>query len=240
MEDFIQANKLMLLGKLTASLVHEIRNPLSAIKLNLDYMKMAQDDLPSDIQEIVTESLEAFEQVNFLIEDVLDFTRRPTSKIHQVSIDAVTNRCLKIVSISARNKGINITKEFENNIPELSLNKNKLLQIFLNLMSNAIEASSDKSKIIVRCYRKKTSGSENVIWEVQDFGTGIKPEDKEKILLGYYTTKSKGHGIGLGVCKMIADELNSEMYFDSEIGKGTTFAVKFKLNSNIANNQARF
>ena len=75
MKDFVQENKLILLGKLTAGLVHEIRNPLSAIKLNLDYMKMAQDDLPIDIKEIVTDTLDAFEQVNFLIEDVLDFTR---------------------------------------------------------------------------------------------------------------------------------------------------------------------
>ena len=81
MKDFVQENKLLLLGKLTAGLVHEIRNPLSAIKLNLDYMKMAQDDLPPDLKEIVGESLDAFEQVNFLIEDVLDFTRKSTEKL---------------------------------------------------------------------------------------------------------------------------------------------------------------
>jgi signal transduction histidine kinase len=227
MEDNIQANKLLLLGKLTANLVHEIRNPLSAIKLNLDYMKLAQDDLPSDIQEILSESLDAFEQINFLIEDVLDFTRKPSAKIHQVAVEAITEKCLKIILISAKNKNITIEKDFEKDIPILNVNKNKMMQIFLNLLNNAIEASSEKSRIIIRAFRKKNEENYCVIWEVQDFGIGIKSEDKQKILDGFYTTKSSGNGIGLGVCRKLSDELNAEIYFNSEYGIGTTFSIKF-------------
>ena len=227
MEDFIQTNKLILLGKLTASLVHEIRNPLSAIKLNLDYLKMAQDDLPSDIKDVVSESLSAFEQVNFLIEDVLDFTRKPVSKIQSVSLESITDRCLKIVYMSARNKGVTIMKEFDNDLPNVSVNKNKAMQIFINLISNAIEASVERSRIIIRC--GKFPNNENIIsWQVQDFGVGIKDEDREKILQGFYSTKNNGHGIGLGVCKSLADELNARITFDSEFGKGTTFIVNFQ------------
>jgi signal transduction histidine kinase len=229
MEDYIQANKLLLLGKLTANLVHEIRNPLSAIKLNLDYMKLAQDDLPSDIKEILSESLDAFEQVNFLIEDVLDFTRKPSAKIHQVGIESITERCLKIISISAKNKNIAIEKDFEENIPILNVNKNKMMQIILNFLNNAIEASSEKSRIIIRAFRKVYEENYCIIWEVQDFGTGIKPEDKQKILDGFYTTKSSGNGIGLGVCRRLANELNAEIYFNSEFGIGTTFSIKFTI-----------
>lgn len=225
MEDFVQANKLLLLGKLTASLVHEIRNPLSAIKLNLDYMNMAKDDLPQDLQDIVKESLEAFEQVTFLIEDILDFTRKPTSKNHDVDIEQITDRCLKIISVNARMRGITILKEIENNLPILKVNKNKTMQIFLNLINNAIDASKEKEKIIIRSF---TSNEDNsVIWQVQDFGSGIKEEDKPKILGDFYTTKTQGHGIGLGVCKMIAKEINSELFFDSKENEGTTFSVKF-------------
>src|ERR1035437_8271542 len=187
MEDYIQANKLLLLGKLTANLVHEIRNPLSAIKLNLDYMKLAQDDLPLDIKEILAESLDAFEQINFLIEDVLDFTRKPSAKIHQVNVESISEQCLKIISISAKNKSITIEKDFEEKIPVLNVNKNKMMQIFLNFLNNSIDASSEKSRIIIRAFRKIYKENSCVIWEVQDFGTGIKPEDKQKILDGFYT-----------------------------------------------------
>ncbi len=232
MKDFVQENKLLLLGKLTAGLVHEIRNPLSAIKLNLDYMKMAQDDLPSDLKEIVIESLDAFEQVNFLIEDVLDFTRKPTEKTHQVSIYNITEKCLKIISTTARIKGITIQKEFEENLPTLNVNKNKLMQILLNLINNAVEASKERGNIVIRSFIRIWDGSSFVVWEVQDFGTGVKPEDKEKILTGFFTTKSKGHGIGLGVCKMLTEEINGEMTFDSVYGHGATFSVKFGFDNN--------
>ena len=232
MKDFVQENKLLLLGKLTAGLVHEIRNPLSAIKLNLDYMKMAQDDLPPDLKEIVGESLDAFEQVNFLIEDVLDFTRKSTEKTHQVSIYLVTEKCLKIISTTARIKGVTIQKEFEENLPLLDVNKNKLMQILLNLINNAIEASKEKGNIVIRSSLQNCNGSNYVIWEVQDFGIGVKSEDKEKILTGFFTTKSNGHGIGLGVCKMLTEEIKGKMSFESEYGQGTTFSVKFSLKNN--------
>lgn len=230
MENFVQTNKLILLGKLTASLVHEIRNPLSAIKLNLDYMSMAQDDLPEDIREIVGESLDAFEQVNFLIEDILDFTRRPTTKLHQVNVDNITDRCLKIISVSARMKGLTIEKEIDTNLPLLNVNKNKVMQIFLNLLNNAVEASTEKGKIIIRAFSKDITDTKKAVWEVQDFGCGIKEEDKGKILGDYYTTKTQGHGIGLSVCKMLAEELKSELTFISAVGQGSTFSVTFKEN----------
>ncbi|KAF0142381.1 MAG: hypothetical protein A2499_13010 [Stygiobacter sp. RIFOXYC12_FULL_38_8] len=227
MEDFVQANKLILLGKLTASLVHEIRNPLSAIKLNLDYMNMAKDDLPADIQEIVGESLDAFEQVNFLIEDILDFTRKPSAKTHEVDVEQVTDRCLKIISVSARMKGVTIEKHIVPELPKLSVNKNKMMQVFLNLINNAIEASQEKNKVIVRAFDEVEDRKQKLIWQVQDFGCGIKEDDKKKILSEFFTTKSKGHGIGLGVCKMLTEEMNSELIFDSTFGEGTTFSMKF-------------
>lgn len=230
MKDLVQENKLLLLGKLTAGLVHEIRNPLSAIKLNLDYMKMAKDDLPTDLQEIVCESLDAFDQVNFLIEDVLDFTRKPTEKSHQACVNNVTERCLKIISTTARTKGVTILKQFQENIPLLNVNKNKLMQVLLNLINNAIEASKEKSNIVLRSSMKNYDGSNYIVWEVQDFGIGVKPEDKEKILAGFFTTKSNGHGIGLGVCKMLTEEIKGNLSFESEYGTGTTFSVKFRLD----------
>lgn len=229
MEDFVQENKLILLGKLTASLVHEIRNPLSAIKLNLDYMNMAKDDLPADIKEIVGESLDAFDQVSFLIEDVLDFTRKPSAKIHDVDIEHVTDRCLKIISVSARMKGVTIEKNIMPELPRLNVNKNKMMQVFLNLINNAIEASFERGKIIVRAFEENNDRTPQLVWQVQDFGCGIKDEDKKKIIGEYFTTKSKGHGIGLGVCKMLTNEMNSELSFDSTYGEGTTFSMRFTL-----------
>ena len=101
------------------------------------------------------------------------------------------------------------------------------MQVFLNLINNAIEASQEKNKVIVRAFDEVEDRKQKLIWQVQDFGCGIKEDDKKKILGEFFTTKSKGHGIGLGVCKMLTEEMNSELIFDSTFGEGTTFSMKF-------------
>jgi len=141
LEDFVQNNKLTILGKLTAGLLHEIRNPLTVIKLNLDYMKMFENELSSEIQESITSSLEAFERINFIISDILDFTRKSSDTKKAISINAITDRTIEIVSITASKRGIKIIKELDESIPSIYANENKLLQVFINLINNAIEAS---------------------------------------------------------------------------------------------------
>jgi len=231
LEDFVQNNKLTILGKLTAGLLHEIRNPLTVIKLNLDYMKMFENELSSEIQESITSSLEAFERINFIISDILDFTRKSSDANKPISINTITNRTIEIVSITASKRGIKIIKELDETIPSIHANENKLLQVFINLINNAIEASYDRGNVIVRT--KRDNDKNTVLWEVQDFGCGIKPEDKEKILAGFFTSKDKGTGVGLTVCKRLLNEINAELYFESEYGKGSKFFVKF--NSIVTN-----
>lgn len=226
MEDFVQNNKLTILGKLTAGLLHEIRNPLTVIKLNLDYMKMYENELSSELQESIASSLEAFERINFIISDILDFTRKSTDSNKPISINSVTERTIEIVSITASKRGIIIIKELDEAIPAVYANENKLLQVFINLINNALDASYDKGKVYVRT-KFIDENKPFVLWEVQDFGCGIKPEEKEKILAGFYTSKAKGTGIGLTVCKRLLDEINAELNFESEYGKGSRFFIKF-------------
>lgn len=230
MEDFIQNNKLTILGKLTAGLLHEIRNPLTVIKLNLDYMKMFENELSSELVESISSSLEAFERINFIIGDVLDFTRKSNEMNKLTSINSITERTIEIISITASKRGIKIIKELDETVRPIYANENKLLQVFLNLINNAIEASNDKSSIIVRT--KNLTNNANVIWEVEDFGCGIKPEDKEKILAGFFTSKVKGSGVGLTVCKRLLEEIGATLDFESEYGKGSKFMILFRLDEN--------
>lgn len=235
MDEYIQNNKLNILGKLTAGLLHEIRNPLTAIKLNLDYMKMLENELSGEVVESVSSSLEAFERVHFIIEDVLNFTRKSNNKIVPICINEITNRSLEIIAISASKRGIRINKEFENDIPKVFANENKLLQVFINLIGNAIDASKDKSSVIIRTKLYSNSDANKVLWEVEDNGCGIKPEDKQKILEGYFTNKINGNGIGLTVCKRLLDEIGAEFHFESEYGKGSKFYIIFKVDKSPEN-----
>lgn len=229
MDDLIQNNKLTIIGRLTASLLHEVRNPLSAIKLNLDYMKMSEKELSDEITESIDSSLEAFDRINHIIADVLDFTRKSNSSLKGTSLNRVTDRALEIIHSTAAKKGIIIEKYLDSDLPHINANENKLLQVLLNLINNAIDASANKSKIIIRTGIADTSNNKKIIWEVEDFGCGIKPDDVQKIKKGYFTSKTEGSGVGLLVCKNLIDEMKGEFSFDSLYGKGSKFYIKFNV-----------
>jgi signal transduction histidine kinase len=228
-DDLIQNNKLTIIGKLTASLLHEVRNPLSAIKLNLDYMKMSEKDLSNEIVESINSSLEAFDRINYIIADVLDFTKKTNASHKRISINKVTERALEIIHSTAAKKGIIVEKFLDENLPQINAIENKLLQVIINLINNAIEASSIKSKIIIRTGLIENSALKKIKWEVEDFGCGIKPGDVQKIKQGYFTNKSEGSGVGLMVCKGLLDEMKAEFLFDSVYGKGSKFYIIFKV-----------
>lgn len=226
-DDNIQDNKLQILGKLTASLLHEIRNPLSAIKMNLDYLDMIEKELPAEALESVLVCKSALSRIQYLMDNVLSFTRKNFNGAKYCSINEITNSAFEIMLPSALKKNIKLLIFLEEQIPESYCDKAKLLQVFLNLITNAIESCESGGEIIVKTY---IQNSDYVIWEISDTGVGISEEDKDKIFLDFYTNKEKGTGLGLSVCKMLLQEFQADLYFESTLGVGTKFFIKFNPN----------
>jgi signal transduction histidine kinase len=223
-----QENKLQILGKLTASLIHEIRNPLSAIKLNLDYLKMIENELPTEAIESVEFSLDALSRIQYLVDNVLSFSRKSLNGVKQCSINEITRNAISIMKYEAERKNVKIEFEPDETIAKSEFDKSRLLQVFLNLITNAIESCINGGYILIKTYKKLP---DFFIWEITDTGSGICEEDKAKIFNDFYTSKEKGTGLGLSVCKMILQEYNAEIDFESTLGKGTKFILKF--NSNL-------
>ena len=223
-----QENKLQILGKLTASLIHEIRNPLSAIKLNLDYLKMIENELPTEASESVKFSLDALSRIQYLVDNILSFTRKNFNGVNLCSINEITQNAISIMKYEAERKNVKIEFEPDETIAKAEFDKSRLLQVFLNLITNAIESCINGGNIFIKTYKKLP---DSFIWEITDTGVGICEEDKVKIFNDFYTSKEKGTGLGLSVCKMILQEYNAEIDFESTLGKGTKFILKF--NSNL-------
>lgn len=227
MKNDVQNNKLIILGKLAASLAHEIRNPLSAIKLNLGFLEMSANENERERKESVSSALEAVDRIQYLIESTLEFSRKNVKDTDLYSLNEICEQSIEIIHSSARRKSLEIKSDFTNNLPDLNISKNKTTQIILNLLTNAIEASSRNSQIFIRTYKNKNN--DLVFLEVDDSGCGIKDEDKDKIFTDFYTNKKNGTGLGLSVCKMLSEELNASIEFESTEGVGTKFIVKFKV-----------
>ena len=224
-EDKIISNKMIILGKLTARLTHELRNPLSAIKLNLDYLKMFSDELPSHANDTIDSTIEAFERVHYLIENILDFSRQSYQSDSDCDINEISRRAISIVKGTPGPGEWQIKTDLDENIPLLNFNNNELLQVFLNLMTNAIEACENSCLIEIKSYFNNDG---DVVWSIKDSGVGIEENDRVNIFNDFFTKKVNGTGLGLGVCKRILESKNAELTFESSNGNGTAFYIKFK------------
>ncbi len=222
-DDNIQDNKLQIIGKLTASLIHEIRNPLSAIKLNLDYLKMIDDEMPSEANDSVAVCSDALNRIQNLIDNMFTLVKKNNNGLSDYSINEITRNAYSIMRYNAERKNVKFNVDLDDSIPLCSFDKSKLLQVFLNLITNAIESCEGKGEISVKTF---LNGGK-IFWEVKDTGVGISLEDRDKIFQDFYTSKEKGTGLGLSVCKMLLKENQAELDFESEPGKGSRFFIIF-------------
>ncbi len=223
-------NKLQLLGKLSASLVHEIRNPLFALKLNLDYLSTIRSQVSVDVSESIQSCEEAMDRLMFLIQNFSDFSKKHSLETELCSINDVTQIAVNIMHSNACKINMYIETELQPNLPSIYFQKDKLLQVFLNLITNAIEAENTQNTIFVRSYLDDSSDDKAIYWEVEDYGIGIKDEYKGKIFDDFYTSKKQGTGLGLSVCRKLLKEYNAELDFKSTYKQGSKFFIKFNLN----------
>ena len=170
-DDNYQENKLLILGKLTASLIHEIRNPLSAIKLNLDYLKMIEKDLPEEAVESVNYCKDALQRIQYLVDNILTFSRKNVGGNRSCSLNEITENSVSIMKYHAERKNVRIQTELDDSLPDGNFNKSKLLQVFLNLMTNSIESCVNGGDILIKTY---SDSPDNITWEIADSGMGIR------------------------------------------------------------------
>ncbi len=219
----LQNNKLLILGKLAASLAHEVRNPLSVLKLNLDYLALCKDELNNELIESIDACRSAAERIQVLMENTLDFSRRSNKDVEEYSIQDLFRHSTVLLDGELKKKNLSLLFSYPEPIPKIFVDKNKILQVFVNLINNAIEASNNNNKIEIAVVKAKT----NIVIEIKDYGVGIKEEDKIKIFKDFYTNKPTGTGLGLSVCKMLLAEIGADLNFESKEGEGSKFFITF-------------
>ncbi len=218
-------NKLQILGKLTASLTHEIKNPLSVIKLNLEYLKMSFDKFDEETKECIESSLEAADLIDKLIYNTLEFSRKSKEDYHLYCINDVIAKSVNIIKGSSNKKNISFVLGLSDNLPKIKINEVKILQVFVNVLSNSIEASPSNSKIYINSI--KNNGKLKI--EIIDEGSGISDDKINEIFDDFFTSKEDGTGLGLTVCKEILAEHEAVFELKNNNGKGTIFVIDFKV-----------
>lgn len=226
-QDSIQDNKLKLLGKLTASLFHEIRNPLSAIKLNLDLIKMYESELNSEVLESIWDCKKAAERIQDLTDNILNYARKSNNVKENVFLNELSNKAIKLLTVKASKKNVNLSGNYCKESLIVYANENKLLQVILNLVNNSIDACDKNGSVRIST---EINNNQQIVLKVEDNGCGISEEDQKKIFEDFFTKKKHGTGLGLSVCKLILDEIDAKLSLKSEVNIGTTFSITFAKN----------
>ena len=225
-----QQDKLASLGRLAAGVAHEINNPLTGVLTYSSFLLKRTENDPdakNDLEVIVRETKRCRE----IVKGLLDFARQLPSRKTKNNIHDIINRALEIVHNQLAFNKIQVIKNYQDNLPEVSADGNQLQQIFINFIMNASDAiGSDGGNIsITTQYNDSKNDSINIL--ISDSGCGIPKENLTKIFDPFYSTKGqKGTGLGLAVVWGIIEKHQGKIDVESEPGKGTTFKITLPVN----------
>jgi signal transduction histidine kinase len=217
-----RAERLAALGQLTAGLAHELRNPLASIKGSADLLARtagARDLMSRELGEIISSEVD---RTNLLVTRFLDFARPLEPRREMADIT-------EIIDSAAKRAGVAITRDYSRDVPRVAIDPALMEQVFINLLSNAAQASDPDKPVTVVTHLERGTNEQCVEISVIDRGSGIPPDKIETIFNPFVTTKQDGVGLGLAIVSKIVDGHGGKMTVDSEPGKGSTFRISLPI-----------
>ncbi len=221
-EQLIRAGRLQALGELTAGLAHEIKNPLASIK---GAAEIVADGIPADSprRRMVDIQRAEIDRLTALLERFLAFARPKDFVVSAVDIAALMSDTVAFIAPQAAKKNVRI--ETRLTPLTLSADREKLTQLLLNLLLNAVDASPDGAAVTVATERRRKGKNDYACITVADTGSGIPAELRDKVFNPFYTTKPDGTGLGLSIAARIADQHKGFIEVDTAPDGGALFRI---------------
>jgi len=222
----IQTHKMRAIGTLTAGVAHELNNPMNNIMLTAhmlmeDYATLPDDECLEMLKDVADETARAKK----IISNLLDFARESASMIQTLDLENLLRNTIHLAENQVRMSGIKIELQVTENLPQIHGDGQKLQQVLLNLILNAVDASSKGSKIQVIALPH--DNADHIAIKIVDYGQGIPSHILPSIFDPFFTTKAKGKGTGLGlsVSQGIVAKHGGKILVSSEEGSGSIFTV---------------
>jgi PAS domain S-box-containing protein len=234
-DQLIQAEKMSLLGRLAAGIAHEIRNPLSAISLNLQYLVQKFHD-NAELCESLKDALEGTKRVEAVMENTLNLARVSPPVLKDEHLNHLVEQVLGFIKISVQQKVVRFDAALADHLPPVCVDAKQIQQVLLNIVQNAIDASPEPVVIHLSTeLHGSTAGNgmpfSEVVISVRDHGPGLTSEQRQHLFEQFYTTKEGGTGLGLAISKQIMDRHKGEIRFGSAEDHGTIVHLAFPINS---------
>lgn len=232
-KDLVEAEREAAWKEMAQQVAHEIKNPLTPMKLNLQHLDrqikasdISQEELKEKVAKINSNMIEQIESLSRIASDFSKFARPMEQEFTKIDLNAILQNVAELYS---NEKSISIELNLNENPLYIHGAKDELQRVFINLVKNGIEAIPKKQKGIITIKSWHANYKANI--EISDNGEGIDEDNIHSIFVPNFSTKSSGTGLGLAITKKVVEEHNGTIDFSSTLGKGTTFSLSFDLYS---------
>ena len=225
--EVFQAEKMTALGRLAASVAHEVRNPLSAIDIQLQLLADDVGELSGGLRERLVRRLTVaqaeMKRLDRIVHNFLRFSRTPKLRLGAVNLNDVVRHVFELVTPEAREQNIELQLDLEEGLPVVEGDDSQLGQAILNMTVNAFQAIEGSG--VFRAATGYDGEDGNAVLALTDSGPGIPEDEVDRIFEFYYTTKDEGTGLGLSIAQRIAYQHGGAIDVESREEKGTTFRL---------------
>jgi signal transduction histidine kinase len=227
-----QAEKSAVVGRLGSAIAHEIRNPLNYINLTLDHLRAkfapAEEKERATFERLTAQLKKEVERINQQITDFLRYSRPVKLNLQSVNVRRTVEDSMRIAEAQAEEQNVTISIFESETIPPIWGDPELLRSVFNNLFINAVQAMSEGGELKVT----HSNQVNQVQIEIADTGSGIAPENLDKIFEPYFSTKETGTGLGLAIVKKIVEDHNGSIAVASKLNEGTVFTVRLPVAKN--------
>jgi signal transduction histidine kinase len=235
-QQLFESEKLAAVGRLAASIAHEVNNPLEAIKNALYLMETTADiEKNSRFLEIARKETE---RVSHIIRQMLGFARR-AGEVDWVDVNQLLEETLVLLEKKLRQQRIRVTKNLEPTLPQIRARADQLRQVLLNLILNAQQAIEGDGQIHISTARYEQALQPSILVQLSDSGVGIATDDIGRIFDPFFSTGKKGTGLGLWVTQDIVRQHGGRIEVSSDIGRGTVFSIVLQVDSPVLGDTQR-
>ncbi len=234
-ENMIRSERLAAIGKLTASLAHEINNPLQAMYSSVELLTQFSLD-PEEQKKYLHITYRELERLMKITRGILDFSRPGFGKLELTQLKSVVEQALFLASNQMKTSGVTFRLDFSGDLEPVLIMPDQIKQVCLNLIINALEHMTEGGSLTI-CARQ-TGNHQRISFT--DTGPGIEAADLNKIFDPFFSTKEEGTGLGLAISQEIMSRHQGKISAESELGKGATFTLDLPVNPQEEENQSEW
>ncbi len=217
-----RAEHLASIGRMAATVAHEIRNPLSSIRGFAQYFAGVSKDKEEELA-YATAMVKESDRLNLVVSELLSYARPLELDIEAISVKELFEDIVRMIGLEAEEKDVKIRQEIASDIPRIQLDRDRFLQVLLNLAQNSITAMSNGGELFLKASWLAEKQSIQIV--VQDTGSGIAEQDLPRLFEPFFTTKTQGTGLGLAIVRKIIDAHGGKIEVQSEKNKGATMIL---------------